>query len=725
MIRGDEDLLTIMDEMTPSVQISSENSSQNKKVDDAEDQTEAKITSNTHTTGIRLTPEVDGYGNEEESIHLVKNGPAGDIWNPYISVSKFTSPLQTSESKILICMAPTNPDVEILRRRAYEKFKSKFYTSFRWIVGNRPSDTLQSKKKKEGLDSNQENEMLKIIWRYLPPHNILERLHFASKLEESIRIMNRDRTSSQFNSSANINLTIRDITSMLLNGRETGKLMDPILLSTLKNQNNKKKNKLGKNEEIQQISNFNLIRHEIQFQFLREWKKSYKNNSNQDTITEFFATAGFKRKCTKICQEIQNISLDVDRDFFTELSKKATEIGRTSSSAHSNKKRKGIPKVSKQIQDDKSKPSNDQKEFMSVVYSGLSFRISIPHFKKLQILFDRNNSDSTGLMQHRDSFYRALFSILCRYDMLEGGGLQSALNGHVFDVLLKCFNCDTECFASPFNCRYERFFSAFPDTDMTFGSLGSFFEYDFQALSQGGCFQANPPFANDFILAMYTRMELLLGNKSVIAPFMFIIFIPAWIESTGWQTISKSSLLTKSVLLSQKDDPHYYCEGTQHRRLKERYRLASFDTSIFFLQNDAAKMKWPVTDTCINELKDAFASNPDEYDINIKKNQNSIKVVRKENEAQVERFAKVNIEKKDNKITKQKNKRSSDPGHKKNNVAKKKKLVDDSSSNRQLEILSSIGILDKSDKRATDSKAPGNVKDSYVGSKKQKKRRHK
>jgi hypothetical protein len=47
----------------------------------------------------------------------------------------------------------------------------------------------------------------------------------------------------------------------------------------------------------------------------------------------------------------------------------------------------------------------------------------------------------------------------------------------VFDVLLRRFDCRTECFASPLNCRYGRFCSAFYDTDGAFGSLGSFFDF--------------------------------------------------------------------------------------------------------------------------------------------------------------------------------------------------------------------------------------------------------
>ena len=47
-----------------------------------------------------------------------------------------------------------------------------------------------------------------------------------------------------------------------------------------------------------------------------------------------------------------------------------------------------------------------------------------------------------------------------------------------------------ECFASPLNCYCPRFCSAFPDTDSVFGSVGSFFDFEFVE----GSFEANPPF---------------------------------------------------------------------------------------------------------------------------------------------------------------------------------------------------------------------------------------
>lgn len=54
----------------------------------------------------------------------------------------------------------------------------------------------------------------------------------------------------------------------------------------------------------------------------------------------------------------------------------------------------------------------------------------------------------------------------------EGQGTQGALPLTVFEALYKHFGVTFECFASPLNCYFRQFASAFPDTDGYFGSRG-------------------------------------------------------------------------------------------------------------------------------------------------------------------------------------------------------------------------------------------------------------
>jgi hypothetical protein len=85
----------------------------------------------------------------------------------------------------------------------------------------------------------------------------------------------------------------------------------------------------------------------------------------------------------------------------------------------------------------------------------------------------------------------------------------------------------------------------------------------------------------------------------------FIIIIPAWKETEGWQLLYHSRYHKKHMLLKQKD--HGYCEGKQQIR-PTRWRIASFDTSIFFLQNHKAAQKWQVSEEALRELRTAFNS---------------------------------------------------------------------------------------------------------------------
>ena len=74
------------------------------------------------------------------------------------------------------------------------------------------------------------------------------------------------------------------------------------------------------------------------------------------------------------------------------------------------------------------------------------------------------------------NFRSSAFCAIQRYESLGGAGLQAALSPRAFDVLRSRFGVQAECFASPLNCRYDAYCSAFPDVDMRFGSLGDFFE---------------------------------------------------------------------------------------------------------------------------------------------------------------------------------------------------------------------------------------------------------
>ena len=532
---------------------------------------------------------------------------------------------------------PTNPEVELLRRRSYERFKKAFQTAFRSDAEraqSAESDARLHAAKRGGGRAGaaaaaaaalRERAGTNRTWSELPSHAILERWHFATKLAESLgeaegKAQTQTQTQTQTQPREGAGPPGRPSTAEvrrgLLGGRSDRqrKSVDPILVSASGGGSGEKRKGKGRPDATL------LLRQEVQFQWRRERKRKMGGKASPDSIDEelraTFASKGFGKRVSRISRDVMEAAREAEAEFFRELGKRAAQQQQQQQPAASKKRRKkdkSVPRIS--FAEDAGGNANantntnaDRRE-VTVAYSGLSLRINEAHFAKLQTLFDRFGPQSATLSEHRDAFASAIFSLLARYDSLEGGGLQSSLTGNVFDVLYRRFGCCAEMFASPFNSRYERFCSAFPDTDCAFGSMGSFFGFD--PASCGGCFQANPPFIAGFIDQMYQRIhrQLITCRKAL----MFVVFIPAWSETQGWRALSGSAHLSKHVLLGQKTDPHFYCEGTQHRRTG-RYRIASFDTSVFFLQNAAARTKWPVTDDIVEELKAAFRRNPDAED---------------------------------------------------------------------------------------------------------------
>jgi hypothetical protein len=112
-------------------------------------------------------------------------------------------------------------------------------------------------------------------------------------------------------------------------------------------------------------------------------------------------------------------------------------------------------------------------------------------------------------------------------------------------VLKAHFGVRFECFASPLNCTFGHFCSAFPDTDRHFGSYGSFFHFRYRpevacqwcvithsplSLSclspvslcrpSSGSFEANPPFITEVMAAMVLHLANALG------PLSFVVIVP-------------------------------------------------------------------------------------------------------------------------------------------------------------------------------------------------------
>ncbi len=383
-------------------------------------------------------------------------------------------------------------------------------------------------------------------------------------------------------------------------------------------------------------------------------EKASQEEKQEFILDILFQSPPFHNLVRKLFKKFQNLAEDTYSNFRSELRKCSNRLAMVEQKQRQRhnmlhfgggKKRtikngrdNTTPKIS--FLDDIE--NHDVQQAM-VSFGGISLRINEFHLNKMKELFELNLR-TARLENELDEFFPSvLFTTLLRYDALEGAGLQSAIPSSVFCFLNKKYGCDWECFASPFNCWLEKnsledeeeeireslrggkFGCAFGDTDAWFGGSGSFFGTDFLQLARegSGCFQANPPFSSNFIASMSERMDEILTESNKYdnrIPLMFIVFVPAWKESSGWNTLMKSTFLSKHILLSQKQDAHYYAEGTQHRRRGvlnstyveniqkgTTYRIASFDTSVFFFQNDAGKRKWLIN--CDDEklLKSAFS----------------------------------------------------------------------------------------------------------------------
>ena len=241
--------------------------------------------------------------------------------------------------------------------------------------------------------------------------------------------------------------------------------------------------------------------------------------------------------------------------------------------------------------------------------AGVTMEVNSDHYSKLAALLRRSShlgcdSDKAGDGGEGlgGAATAAVFRLLARYSTFQGahyraGGFQAAIHGGCFDVLLSEFGCMLECFASPMNCRYEHFCSAHIATDASFGSIGSFFHFR----PTSGSFEANPPFDDATIQKMVAHMEMLLGSTE--KPLNFAIIIPYLPDQEGWNLVYNSAYKRAHLKVLQSE--HGYYEGSQHDRIN-RFRIAPFDTSVIFLQNEAGRSKWPATKAKLRLLREAF-----------------------------------------------------------------------------------------------------------------------
>jgi phosphorylated CTD-interacting factor 1 len=293
-----------------------------------------------------------------------------------------------------------------------------------------------------------------------------------------------------------------------------------------------------------------------------------------------------------------------------------------------------VQKLNNSIKDHKTSDRvnirhNNYKHIVDVRYGDFYATINTSHYNKLlyfyslreNVLNTTTTTASTSTQQqsynnnnmqtkNMDKFHNALACLLIRYmaffsgkggTRYEGSGLQAALPEELFRFLRDEFSVSMECFASPLNCFFGNFCSAFPDIDYLFGSVNNFFEFK----PTSGSFEANPPFTEELMVQMVQHMEQLLSATN--EPLSFIIFVPNWTDASSLQKMQDSKYLSKDLVLSANE--HSYVNGFQHTAQQhKRNYVAVHETHVYFLQNESACEKWKVTDEKTNQLKQLFSS---------------------------------------------------------------------------------------------------------------------
>uniref|UniRef100_A0A8C6L4L5 mRNA (2'-O-methyladenosine-N(6)-)-methyltransferase n=1 Tax=Nothobranchius furzeri TaxID=105023 RepID=A0A8C6L4L5_NOTFU len=236
-------------------------------------------------------------------------------------------------------------------------------------------------------------------------------------------------------------------------------------------------------------------------------------------------------------------------------------------------------------------------------FKGEMVKVNRGHFSKLELLYRYSCIDDPRF----DKFLSRVWCLLKRYQVMfgsganEGTGLQGALPVAVFEALNRQFGVTFECFASPLNCYFKQFCSAFPDIDGFFGSRGPFLSFS----PVSGSFEVNPPFCEELMAAMVTHFEDLLDQSS--EPLSFIIFVPEWRDPV---TPALTRMEGSRFLRHQLSIPayeHEYRSGGQHIcKREDMYYRAVHGTAVLFLQNDAGFAKWAPTPERLAELTTAY-----------------------------------------------------------------------------------------------------------------------
>lgn len=165
-------------------------------------------------------------------------------------------------------------------------------------------------------------------------------------------------------------------------------------------------------------------------------------------------------------------------------------------------------------------------------------------------------------------FHKYLWFDLTLYHILSGPGLQWALPPSLMFTLKQEMGCNTEIFASPINCYYNRYYSLFPH-DRYFGSLGNFFQaHDTDFIS--GTYQVNPPFIEPiFVKSTDKIISLLEIAEASNNKLTFVYVMPIWENFPSYNTLISSKFCYRVISLEA--EQHYYYQYQTGQFIKARF----------------------------------------------------------------------------------------------------------------------------------------------------------
>jgi len=163
----------------------------------------------------------------------------------------------------------------------------------------------------------------------------------------------------------------------------------------------------------------------------------------------------------------------------------------------------------------------------------IDIEIHPTRYKRLQDLFTKHNNKSS--LAYFNNYLYALVrrnrTIYWQYKVFFGNSIPQNVFNYWRSI---CSNNVYECFADPFNCYLDKYYSAFHDVDKAFGSLGSFFDNP----PKTGCAIAHPPTEKHFLEATIKKVISEVKKNKVV----YILGMPIW---PAYMRVKGQNLLDK------------------------------------------------------------------------------------------------------------------------------------------------------------------------------------